>query len=79
MLSIKNVYTVISNIEIRYRLSAGALYPMLHNMENDELLIKEASNINGKIRKYYRTADKGKHVLKEAKTKAYELFKEIKD
>lgn len=62
-----------------YEKSAGTLYPILHNMEREELLIKEKSNVNGKIRKYYRTTDKGVHVLEEAKAKAYELFKEIND
>jgi PadR family transcriptional regulator, regulatory protein PadR len=35
--------------------------------------------VEGKIRKYYSTTDKGNKVLSEARDKAYELFKEIKD
>lgn len=62
-----------------YSLSAGTLYPILHSMESDGLLIKEERNVEGKIRKYYRTTDKGNSVLEEAQQKAYELFKEIKD
>ncbi len=61
-----------------YEISAGTLYPILHNMEKDQLLNREDVNINGKIRKYYRTTDKGDSVLQEARAKAYELFKEIK-
>ncbi|CDQ41581.1 MULTISPECIES: PadR family transcriptional regulator [Virgibacillus] len=61
-----------------YEISAGTLYPILHNMEKDQLLNREDVNINGKIRKYYRITDKGDSVLQEARTKAYELFKEIK-
>ncbi|PFG11928.1 PadR family transcriptional regulator [Bacillus sp. es.036] len=62
-----------------YEMSSGTLYPILHNMENDGLLSKEENNVNGKIRKYYRTTDKGDRILLEAQSKAYELFKEIKD
>lgn len=61
-----------------YDMSAGTLYPILHNMEVDQLLNKQDVNVNGKIRKYYRITDKGETVLHEAREKAYELFKEIK-
>lgn len=62
-----------------YEISAGTLYPILHNMENDGLLVKEEKNVEGKIRKYYSTTEKGEFILTEARNKAYELFKEIKD
>jgi PadR family transcriptional regulator, regulatory protein PadR len=62
-----------------YNISAGTLYPILHSMESDGLLIKEDRNVEGKIRKYYTTTEKGNSVLNEARNKAYELFKEIKD
>jgi len=61
-----------------YEISAGTLYPILHNMEGDKLLDKEEVNVEGKIRKYYRITDKGETVLNEARAKAYELFKEIR-
>lgn len=61
-----------------YEISAGTLYPILHNMEKDQLLDREDVNVNGKIRKYYRITKKGDSVLQEARAKAYELFKEIK-
>ncbi|GGB66324.1 PadR family transcriptional regulator [Fictibacillus barbaricus] len=62
-----------------YSISTGTLYPILHSMEKDGLLIKEVIKVEGKIRKYYSSTDKGKMVLNEARNKAYELFKEIKD
>ena len=62
-----------------YNISPGTLYPILHSMESDGLLIKEEKNVDGKIRKYYTTSKKGCLVLTEARKKAYELFKEIKD
>lgn len=33
-----------------YEISAGTLYPILHNMERDQLLNREDVNVNGKIR-----------------------------
>lgn len=62
-----------------YNISAGTLYPILHSMESDGLLVKQERNVEGKIRKYYTTTEKGMVVLDEARKKAYELFKEIKD
>ncbi len=62
-----------------YNISSGTLYPILHSMESDGLLVKEERNVDGKIRKYYTTTEKGNIVLNEARNKAYELFKEIKD
>jgi DNA-binding PadR family transcriptional regulator len=62
-----------------YNISAGTLYPILNGMEKDGLLVSSEENVEGKIRKYYRTTDHGDDVLKEAREKAYELFKEIKE
>ncbi|CEI82755.1 PadR family transcriptional regulator [Oceanobacillus oncorhynchi subsp. incaldanensis] len=62
-----------------YKISPGTLYPILHSMEKDGLLSMEERNAGGKIRKYYTATDKGRTVLEEAREKAYELFKEIKD
>ncbi|GAJ41326.1 PadR family transcriptional regulator [Saccharococcus caldoxylosilyticus] len=62
-----------------YQMSAGTLYPLLHDMELNGLLEKEEKNVEGKMRKYYRTTEKGNEVLIKAREKAYELLKEIKD
>ncbi len=62
-----------------YEISAGTLYPILHNMESDGLLQKEERNVEGKIRKYYTATAKGEEILGQARAQAYELFKEIKD
>ncbi|MEA5095113.1 MAG: PadR family transcriptional regulator [Sedimentibacter saalensis] len=62
-----------------YNMSPGTLYPILHNMESSGLLEKEERIIEGKVRKYYKITQLGDEVLKEARNKAYELFKEIKD
>ncbi len=62
-----------------YDMSPGTLYPLLHNMESKGLLEKEEKTVDGKIRKYYKITELGNVVLEEARKKAYELFKEIKD
>ncbi|MDA7025248.1 PadR family transcriptional regulator [Bacillus sp. CLL-7-23] len=62
-----------------YNVSAGTLYPIFHSMESNGLLQKEEQKVDGKIRKYYTTTEKGVIVLEEARIKAYELFKEIKE
>ncbi|NPC94601.1 helix-turn-helix transcriptional regulator [Bacillus sp. WMMC1349] len=62
-----------------YNVSAGTLYPIFHSMESNGLLQKEEQKVDGKIRKYYTTTEKGVNILEEARIKAYELFKEIKD
>jgi PadR family transcriptional regulator, regulatory protein PadR len=62
-----------------YNMSAGTLYPVLHTMEKEGLLVRENRLVEGKIRKYYTTTSLGAEVLDEARQKANELFKEIKD
>ena len=62
-----------------YQMSPGTLYPILHNMESNGLLIKKDKVINGKVRKYYSITEEGDLILQEAKQKAYELFKEINE
>ena len=62
-----------------YDMSPGTLYPLLHSMESSGLLEKEEKTVEGKIRKYYKITGPGRDVLEEARNKAYELFKEIKN
>lgn len=62
-----------------YQMSPGTLYPILHNLEASGLLEKEERLVDKKIRKYYKITEKGIEVLTEARSKAYELFKEIKE
>jgi PadR family transcriptional regulator, regulatory protein PadR len=62
-----------------YEISAGTLYPILHNLEKSGVLQVEEKNVEGKIRKYYSITELGEEVLKEARAKARELFDEIKE
>ena len=60
-----------------YNVSSGTLYPILHSMESDGILISEEKTVEGKVRKYYSLTAKGEEVLKEVKTKTRELSDEI--
>jgi DNA-binding PadR family transcriptional regulator len=60
-----------------YEISAGTLYPILHNLEKNGLLITSEKVIEGKVRKYYEITEEGKDVLKLAKEKAVELIDEL--
>lgn len=62
-----------------YNVSAGTLYPMLHSLEESELIKQEERLVEGKIRKYYSITPEGEQVLEEARKHAFELFKEIKE
>lgn len=60
-----------------YRLSPGTLYPILHGLEEEKLLVSETLVVEGKSRKYYRLTAKGLKALKEGKDKAQELLEEL--
>ncbi|CAI9682963.1 helix-turn-helix transcriptional regulator [Elizabethkingia anophelis] len=56
-------------------MTEGALYPLLHKLEDDGLITSEIQNINGRDRKYYLLTEKGKHqqAEQEAEMKSYIL------
>lgn len=60
-----------------YKLSPGTLYPILHKLEKETLLKSYTENVDGKIRKYYRTTSKGVKALSRIKEKINELAGEI--
>jgi DNA-binding PadR family transcriptional regulator len=60
-----------------YKLSPGTLYPLLHNLEAAEFLVREDQIVGGKIRKYYRITPLGKRALEEARTKVVDLVQEV--
>jgi len=60
-----------------YDMSAGTLYPLLHNLEKGGYLTVESKTVEGKVRKYYGITEAGTHLLKEAKDKVKELSREI--
>jgi len=60
-----------------YRLSPGTLYPMLHRMQKNGLLVCESRIVRGKVRKYYTATKKGERTLEQARTKIRELVDEV--
>ncbi len=44
----------------RIRLTFAALYPALHKLEAEGMLITETENVKNRIRKYYRLTDAGR-------------------
>lgn len=61
-----------------YQLSPGTLYPILHGLKQENMLVSETRVVEGKARKYYRLTPKGNAALKEGRRKARELMEEIK-
>src|SRR5690625_7531545 len=76
---IYGVWKLEENREHGYSISSGTLYPILHSMEYDGLVIREDRNVAGEIRKYYTITEKGELVHIDARKKAYALCTEIKD
>ena len=62
-----------------YHISAGTLYPILHDMEDNNLLKREDILVNGKIRKYYRITTFGITILEDCQVKVQELLKELEE
>jgi len=60
-----------------YELSPGTLYPMLHGLEEEGLLVSDKRVVGGKQRKYYRITEAGRAALAQGRDKAQELLAEI--
>ena len=60
-----------------YDVSAGTLYPMLHQLEQAGYLSVHTEVVAGKQRKYYRATPVGAAALEEAKAKLRELVSEV--
>ena len=60
-----------------YKVSYGVLYPTLHRMEEDELLVREDRVEEGRVRKYYTATEKGLAELAEAQRMIRELYREV--
>jgi DNA-binding PadR family transcriptional regulator len=60
-----------------YEVSYGVLYPALHRMEEDGLLVREDRVEGGRVRKYYTATEKGLAQLREAQHMIRELYREV--
>ena len=54
-------------------MTEGALYPLLHKLENEGVISSEMQQVNGRDRKYYFLTEKGKkqQALQEEEMKSY--------
>ncbi len=49
----------------KIKLTYGALYPILHKLESEGVLVTASENYNNRIRIYYALTDKGQSVVIE--------------
>jgi DNA-binding PadR family transcriptional regulator len=49
----------------KIKLTYGALYPVLHKLESEGVLVTESENFNNRIRIYYLLTSKGHSVVAE--------------
>ncbi|HML36062.1 MAG TPA: helix-turn-helix transcriptional regulator [Bacillota bacterium] len=71
-------YQIIEELSRRsedvFRLKTGTLYPILHGLENDGMVMSYDENADSRrVRKYYRLTSRGKGLLaeKQSEWKAY--------
>ncbi|MET4095075.1 PadR family transcriptional regulator [Arthrobacter sp. UYCu712] len=60
-----------------YSISPGTLYPTLHRMEQDGLLVSHQDAVGGRPRRVYRATEAGFDALAEGRRSIAELAAEI--
>jgi len=60
-----------------YSISPGTLYPTLHRMEQDGLLVSRQETVDGRPRRIYRATDAGRDALAEGRRSIAELAAEV--
>ncbi len=60
-----------------YRVSPGTMYPTLHRMERDGLLVGEDAVAEGRRRRLYRITPSGRDALAEGRRAVRELAGEV--
>jgi len=63
----------------KIKLSYGALYPILHKLENDGALVTASENFNNRIRIYYSLTPKGHRVVAEKLKELNEFIESIQN
>lgn len=61
-----------------YKLGPGTLYPLLHRLESDGLLVSDSEVVAGKTRKYYVITRKGRQALDRIRPRLAELIREVR-
>jgi PadR family transcriptional regulator PadR len=62
----------------KIKLTYGGLYPLLHKLENDGILVTASEIFNNRIRVYYALTDKGESVVLEKLRELNEYIESIK-
>lgn len=62
-----------------YLLSPGTLYPILHGLERDGILVSREEIKGNRRRRIYEITDSGRRLLILSKVRLWELFKEVFD
>lgn len=62
-----------------FELKAGSLYPLLHSMEEKNLVVSFEKEVLGKIRKYYSLTKEGKKILKQKEEEWKEYTQAVAD
>jgi DNA-binding PadR family transcriptional regulator len=60
-----------------YQISPGTLYPTLHRLETDGLLVSNQRVVDGRTRRVYRATAAGKAALAEDRRALAELAREV--
>ena len=60
-----------------YKISPGLIYPTLQSLEKQGFLRSEKKVVDGKVRRYYETTEKGLQMLEDTKVKIKELVDEV--
>lgn len=60
-----------------HQISPGTLYPTLHRLEAEGLLISEQQVVDGRARRVYRATEAGKAALAEDRRALAELAREV--
>jgi PadR family transcriptional regulator PadR len=60
------------------KLSFGAIYPVLHKLENDGILVTASDNYNNRVRIYYALTEKGQSLVIEKIKEMNEFIESLK-
>lgn len=60
------------------KLTYGAIYPVLHKLENDGILVTASDNYNNRVRIYYALTDKGQSLVIEKIKELNEFIESLK-
>lgn len=64
--------------EGKIKLTYGALYPVLHKLESEKVLVTESENFNNRIRIYYSLTPEGDSVVAEKLREMGEFIDSLK-